>query len=259
MRFSEENKQIATALAKAWAKIENPKFNKKVTVRTKNGGKYDFEYTDLNGVLEVARPVFREQKISIHQDAFTEDYNGRLMVIVETTFLHESGEWMCTSPLRYPVEKSMQDVGGQITYMKRYSLSAALGIGTEADDDGNAASGNQVQYHNTQPQKMQYRQEQPTGYFKKQQNNQQHQKPPVNNDGEKLMTDQQYQRIKYLLQQLGGSDLEEQRRAFEAAAAMNNLPEGTKVKQMVFTQAEGVIFYLNGVLQDRQSRQQQGS
>src|SRR5690606_1605678 len=35
--------------------------------------------------------------------------------------------------------------GGQVTYMKRYSLSALLGIATESDDDANGASGNTYQ------------------------------------------------------------------------------------------------------------------
>src|SRR5690625_7652561 len=39
-------------------------------------------------------------------------------------------------------ENNIQSMGGLVTYMKRYSLSAILGISTEADDDGNVASGN---------------------------------------------------------------------------------------------------------------------
>ncbi|MNC70726.1 ERF superfamily protein [compost metagenome] len=41
----------------------------------------------------------------------------------------------------------MQDLGGQITYLKRYSLSAISGLPTEKDDDGNGASGNSVQFN----------------------------------------------------------------------------------------------------------------
>src|SRR5690625_3443806 len=58
---------------------------------------------------------------------------------------HSSGEWMQSDPLKMPANPSIQDMGGQITYMKRYSLSALLGIATEKDDDANGASGNEYQ------------------------------------------------------------------------------------------------------------------
>jgi hypothetical protein len=39
---------------------------------------------------------------------------------------------------------SAQEVGSLITYFRRYALVALLGIATEEDDDGNAASGGKV-------------------------------------------------------------------------------------------------------------------
>ncbi|GJM84080.1 hypothetical protein HMSSN139_65760 [Paenibacillus sp. HMSSN-139] len=71
------------------------------------------------------------------------------MISVETMLLHESGEWVKSEPLSVLASNNMQDLGGQITYMKRYSLSAISGISTEKDDDANGVSGNQVEYKNT--------------------------------------------------------------------------------------------------------------
>lgn len=114
-----------------------------------------FSYTDLDGIFEAIKNVFRENKIAVIQNAHTDfDENGTAYVSVETTLLHESGEWVKSEPLKVIANQGMQDLGGQITYMKRYSLSAMLGIATEKDDDANGASGNSVEFKDKQPKKL---------------------------------------------------------------------------------------------------------
>lgn len=61
-------------------------------------------------------------------------------VIVETMFIHESGEHMSGGRLHVPASKQdPQGYGSALTYARRYSLQAACGIAPE-DNDGNAAS-----------------------------------------------------------------------------------------------------------------------
>ena len=146
MIFSEPNQAISKALVAAWGAIETPKHNTNVTVKTKTGGSYEFSYTDLDGIFEAIKQVYRENKIAVIQEAKTMIIDGMQFVTVETLLLHESGEWVKSEPLKAPASQSMQDMGGHITYMKRYSLSAMLGIATEKDDDANGVSGNQVEY-----------------------------------------------------------------------------------------------------------------
>lgn len=150
MIFSQENTNIATALAKSWGELETPKHNATVKVSLKSGGSYSFDYTDLNGIFEAARKVFKENGISVIQNSYTESTERGLLACVETMFLHSSGEWVKSLPLKFPAATGMQDFGGQITYMKRYSLSAMLGIATEKDDDANGASGNTYDYSSRQ-------------------------------------------------------------------------------------------------------------
>lgn len=152
MIFSEHNQSISKALVAAWGAIETPKHNTNVTVKTKTGGTYEFSYTDLDGIFEAIKLVYRENKIAVLQDAKTTHSETGLYVSVETMLLHESGEWVKSEPLKVQAAPGMQDLGGQITYMKRYSLSAMLGIATEKDDDANVVSGNQVEYN--QPKKL---------------------------------------------------------------------------------------------------------
>lgn len=146
MIFSESNSAISKALAAAWGAIETPKHNTNVVVKKRDGGTYEFSYTDLDGIFEAIKKIYQENKIAVIQNAHTVTEDGSVYVAVETMLLHESGEWVKSEPLKAVAAQNMQDLGGQITYMKRYSLSAMLGIATEKDDDANGVSGNQVEY-----------------------------------------------------------------------------------------------------------------
>lgn len=61
-------------------------------------------------------------------------------VTISTRIIHaESGEWV-ESSLRIALERgSAHEVGSAITYGRRYTLSALLGVVADDDDDGNAA------------------------------------------------------------------------------------------------------------------------
>lgn len=52
----------------------------------------------------------------------------------------ESGEWMRGALEMKPAQDTEQARGSSISYIKRYTLVAMLGIATGDDDDGNAAS-----------------------------------------------------------------------------------------------------------------------
>ncbi|GIO18113.1 essential recombination function protein [Oceanobacillus oncorhynchi subsp. incaldanensis] len=163
MIFSESNTKIAPALAKAWAEIENPKHNSSVKVKTKSGSSYTFDYTDLGGILDEAKKVFKENGLTIIQNAYTSISDSKNLISVETMILHSSGEYVKSEPLQMAANTSIQDMGGQVTYMKRYSLSAMLGIATEKDDDANGASGNDYQQNNQQQYGSQGKSNQPKG------------------------------------------------------------------------------------------------
>ena len=61
-------------------------------------------------------------------------------VMLETVFLHESGEVLEGGLLHVPATKhDAHGYGSALTYARRYSLMATCGISAE-DDDGNAAS-----------------------------------------------------------------------------------------------------------------------
>ncbi|WP_350340162.1 ERF family protein [Paraflavitalea speifideaquila] len=59
-----------------------------------------------------------------------------------TMLMHaESGEYIIGEYFMKPVKNDPQSLGSAITYQRRYSLCAVLGLNIEEDDDGNGASG----------------------------------------------------------------------------------------------------------------------
>ena len=105
-------------------------------LKTSSNPHFKSKYADLAGCLEAVNDALLEAGIAVYQE--TSDCEDG--VIVETVFLHESGETLRGGRLHVPAAKQdPQGYGSALTYARRYSLMAACGIAAE-DDDGNAAS-----------------------------------------------------------------------------------------------------------------------
>jgi len=127
---SESIKELATALSKAQGEMENAS-------KTSANPYFKSKYADLAEIINTAKKVLAKNGLAVIQMPSLE---GEL-VTVETVLLHSSGEWLsntAAAPLD-PKKHDSQAVGSAITYLRRYSLAAFLGIAQE-DDDGNAAS-----------------------------------------------------------------------------------------------------------------------
>lgn len=146
IEYIETKNKVSEAFSKAWGTIETPKHNKKVTVKTKKGYSYTFEYTDLTGIFDAIKPSFVKNGLSVTQDVKSILDGGSLFLSVTTRIVHSSGQFFESSPMIVHPNESIQDMGGQVTYLKRYSLSAMLGISTEQDDDANASLGNEATF-----------------------------------------------------------------------------------------------------------------
>lgn len=93
-------------------------------------------YADLAACVEAVIDALNNNGIALTQRLNPCD-DG---VIVETVFIHESGEIINCGQLHVPSTKQdAQGYGSALTYARRYSLMAACGIAPE-DDDGNAAT-----------------------------------------------------------------------------------------------------------------------
>lgn len=101
-----------------------------------NPGFKGSKYADLAATIEAVSDSLNANGIAVAQVCH-ESADG---VVVETKFLHDSGEEWSGGKLFIPSSaKTAQGFGSALTYARRYSLLAACGIAPE-DDDGNAAS-----------------------------------------------------------------------------------------------------------------------
>lgn len=122
-------KEIASALVKA-QKAFGP------ALKTSTNPHFRSKYADLSACVEAVIDSLNANGIAMIQKCHESDSG----VIVETVFIHESGEEMSSGKLHVPASKQdPQGYGSALTYARRYSLMAACGIAPE-DDDGNAAS-----------------------------------------------------------------------------------------------------------------------
>ena len=131
MNKSESIAALAAALATAQGSMKG-------AVKDSANPFFKSKYADLASVVEAIRAAFSTNGLSYIQTVEPSDKDE---VRIETTLLHASGEWISCGILALPVNKvDCQGFGSALTYARRYSLSAAVGIAAEADDDGNAAT-----------------------------------------------------------------------------------------------------------------------
>jgi hypothetical protein len=124
---SESIKALTSALAKFHTSVtmiakdeKNPYFNNK--------------YASLSSILEGIKKPLQESGL-----VFTQLPSGEDELI--TMLIHaESGEYISSSYSMKPVKNDPQGRGSAITYQRRYSLAAILGLNIDDDDDANAAS-----------------------------------------------------------------------------------------------------------------------
>jgi hypothetical protein len=104
-------------------------------LKTSTNPHFKSRYADLSACIEAVVDSLNENGIMLMQVTH-EVENG---VMIETLFLHESGEQMSAGKLFMPATKfDPQGFGSALSYARRYSLMAACGIAPE-DDDANTA------------------------------------------------------------------------------------------------------------------------
>lgn len=96
------------------------------------------KYSTLAQVWEVIREPIAKHNLTILQDVSSTEHG----IAISTRICHSSGQWIEFGPLEIPLnKKDAQSVGSATSYGKRYSLSAAIGVVSEEDDDAEAAMG----------------------------------------------------------------------------------------------------------------------
>jgi len=135
-RASESIKDIATALAKAQAELENPEKSLTATIASPfaREAPRSFRYASLASGLEIVRKCLTKHGIATVQATSIEPDT---LIKLTTTLLHTSGEWIASDWPVCPVSETAAPhrLGAALTYARRYALFTLVGIAGEDDLD----------------------------------------------------------------------------------------------------------------------------
>lgn len=121
--------EVAVALTAAQKQIETPK-------QDSINPQFKSKYAGLQSVLDAVIPALNAHDIALTQQTKWE--NERLLVV--TKLIHKSGQYIESVYPVLPIQDTPQGYGSALTYARRYSLSAIVGVASEPDDDANEAS-----------------------------------------------------------------------------------------------------------------------
>ena len=128
---------IAAALARAQANLTNPEKNQTAIIHSPFPREESraFRYASLASGLDIVRKTLSQQEIATIQTTKIDQASGRIHLT--TTLAHSSGEWISSD---WPVIAGSEmdaphRMGTALTYARRYSLFALVGIAGEDDLD----------------------------------------------------------------------------------------------------------------------------
>lgn len=108
-----------------------------VTDETAQAGNRTYKYLNLATILKTIKPVFEKHGLAFSQRV-TFDNTGETRQAIGTveTIIFDDEEQIVACSYPFFVTGDPQQVGSAITYARRYSLYAVLGIFPDKDDDG---------------------------------------------------------------------------------------------------------------------------
>lgn len=139
---------IYTRLCKAQSEFPNIVKDRKANAFRGGGG---YKYADISSILSAIMPIMNKNGLSLIQKT-TGTQNT---VSVETVIFSLEGESISSGAFTVSTEglnqKGVQAHGSAVTYARRYSLAAFLGLAYDDDDDGMAAT----RHYYEEPKKVQ--------------------------------------------------------------------------------------------------------
>ena len=127
--------ELNTALAEAQGAFPAISKDRTVTVRPKTSAPYSYSYATLSGILAAVRPALKANGLALVQ-LLEDDGRGTCL---RTELRHAGGAVLAASFPLPQVPPDPQALGSLLTYLRRYAITAILGIAADEDDDGAAA------------------------------------------------------------------------------------------------------------------------
>lgn len=124
---SEELGDLFTALAKAQSEM-------KMAKQDSTNPFFKSQYADLASVVKASRDSLSKNGLSVMQRIIP---NGDAIHYLHTRLCHASGQWVESRMAIVPPKQDIQTVGSYITYLRRYTYAAIVGV-VAADEDDDA-------------------------------------------------------------------------------------------------------------------------
>jgi hypothetical protein len=124
---SELINELAAALAKAQSEMS--------TATTSSDNPYfKTKYADLTAIVNASRPALTKNGLAVVQQIVLSDDGSQ---VLSTVMTHSSGQWIESRMRIIPPKNDVQSIGSYITYLRRYSYAALVGVvAADEDDDG---------------------------------------------------------------------------------------------------------------------------
>ncbi len=137
MEHSKGIGKLAAALSKAQGEISG-------ALKDSDNPHFKSKFASLRSLFDVSREVLSRYELFVTQEVTPESVVSRIV--------HSSGQWIGSECPLIGDLGNMQKVGSAVTYARRYSLGALLGIYSDEDDDGEGAQGGDAKAAQNRPQ-----------------------------------------------------------------------------------------------------------
>jgi len=119
--------KLAAKVAKLRTQVGGYVKKEKADIPTKSGGKFSYDYADINGILAAIDPLLEEVGLCLVQPVIG-DVQHTILIDVESGAMLDSFLELASARLQ------PQDVGSKQTYLRRYTLVGLLGLKAFDDD-----------------------------------------------------------------------------------------------------------------------------
>ena len=128
MKTSSETDKIYPAVIAMQHSLEAIERSKEVKT-----GKYSFKYAPLDAIMDKVKPLFAANGLAVMQGVDAD--------VLTTRLIHSSGQWVESETHLNREHANMQGFGGEVTFKRRYALSALIGLVSDDDNDAPATKG----------------------------------------------------------------------------------------------------------------------
>lgn len=126
INYTHDLGELFAALAKAQAVMTDAKTDSKNPF-------FKSKYADLSSVVKASRKPLTENGLAVTQ--FIREKEGTPFLF--TRLGHISGQWIDSFIRIQPPKEDIQTLGSYLTYLRRYSYAAIVGVvASDEDDDG---------------------------------------------------------------------------------------------------------------------------